>query len=201
MREKIEAGTAIDDLRVPDDTGPILRRALDNVEHDAKPATPVRSRTAEPPAADRRGVGCRRMDHEQDDARGPTHAVDDATATTRRARRRAVDRGDLDRRHVRRLLIAASMPPSMRRTPRSSIVRSSCTRRSRCGPSRSARSPTTTAPAGWCSSSTPTSCAWSSRCRRTPRSATRSMPAAIADRRRPAFERGDRVVDRVGDGA
>jgi hypothetical protein len=33
MREKIEGGTAIDDLRVPNDTGPILRRALDNVEH------------------------------------------------------------------------------------------------------------------------------------------------------------------------
>jgi hypothetical protein len=33
MREKIETGTAIDDLIVPEDTGPILRRALDNVEH------------------------------------------------------------------------------------------------------------------------------------------------------------------------
>jgi hypothetical protein len=33
MREKIETTTAIDDLRVPDDTGPILRRALDQVEH------------------------------------------------------------------------------------------------------------------------------------------------------------------------
>ena len=33
MRDKIETGTAIDDLIVPDDTGPILRRALDNVEH------------------------------------------------------------------------------------------------------------------------------------------------------------------------
>jgi hypothetical protein len=33
MREKIEGTTAIDDLRVPEDTGPILRRALDQVEH------------------------------------------------------------------------------------------------------------------------------------------------------------------------
>jgi hypothetical protein len=32
MRDKIESGTAIDALIVPDDTGPILRRALDNVE-------------------------------------------------------------------------------------------------------------------------------------------------------------------------
>jgi hypothetical protein len=33
LREKIEAGTVIDDLRVIDDSGPILRRALDHVEH------------------------------------------------------------------------------------------------------------------------------------------------------------------------
>jgi hypothetical protein len=33
MREKIEHGTAIDDLIIPDDTGPVLRRALDHVEH------------------------------------------------------------------------------------------------------------------------------------------------------------------------
>ncbi len=34
MREKIDAEAAIvDDLKVPDDTGPILRRALDRVEH------------------------------------------------------------------------------------------------------------------------------------------------------------------------
>jgi hypothetical protein len=32
MRERIETTTAIDDLRVPEDTGPILRRALDHVE-------------------------------------------------------------------------------------------------------------------------------------------------------------------------
>ena len=54
MREKIETDTAIDDLIVPDDTGPMLRRALDSVEHpepappaiapDAAPGT----RTAEP---------------------------------------------------------------------------------------------------------------------------------------------------------
>jgi hypothetical protein len=40
MREKIEGATAIDDLRVPEDTGPILRRALDQVEH-AEPVEPV----------------------------------------------------------------------------------------------------------------------------------------------------------------
>ena len=33
MREKIESATVIDDLRSPDDTGPILGRALDQVEH------------------------------------------------------------------------------------------------------------------------------------------------------------------------
>jgi hypothetical protein len=53
LREKIEAGTVIDDLRVIDDSGPILRRALDHVEHvdhgrvdagDLPPAT-----QAEPP--------------------------------------------------------------------------------------------------------------------------------------------------------
>ena len=33
MRERIETTTAIEDLRVPEDTGPILRRALDHVEH------------------------------------------------------------------------------------------------------------------------------------------------------------------------
>jgi hypothetical protein len=41
MREKLEAEAAIvDDLKVPDDTGPILRRALDRVEH-TEPAPPV----------------------------------------------------------------------------------------------------------------------------------------------------------------
>ena len=40
MRDKIESGTAIDDLIVPDDTGPILRRALDNVEH-TEPVPPA----------------------------------------------------------------------------------------------------------------------------------------------------------------
>ena len=49
MRDKIETGTAIDDLIVPDDTGPILRRALDNVEHaDPPPGAPA----AEPPVTD-----------------------------------------------------------------------------------------------------------------------------------------------------
>ena len=52
MREKIEGTTAIDDLRVPEDTGPILRRALDQVEHtehteQARPAAPS---VAEPSA-------------------------------------------------------------------------------------------------------------------------------------------------------
>jgi hypothetical protein len=47
MRENIETGTAIDDLIVPEDTGPILRRALDNVEHtDLPPVKP----SAEPVA-------------------------------------------------------------------------------------------------------------------------------------------------------
>ena len=52
MRDKIETGTAIDDLIVPEDTGPILRRALDNVEHaDPPPGAPA----AEPPATDPTG--------------------------------------------------------------------------------------------------------------------------------------------------
>lgn len=38
MRDKLEQATPIDDLLIPDDTGPVLRRALDNVEH-AAPAT------------------------------------------------------------------------------------------------------------------------------------------------------------------
>jgi hypothetical protein len=46
MREKIETDTAIDGLIVPDDTGPILRRALDNVEHTEPP--PPGATTAEP---------------------------------------------------------------------------------------------------------------------------------------------------------
>jgi hypothetical protein len=37
MRDKLESDTAIDELRIPDDTGPILRRALDHVEHRAQP--------------------------------------------------------------------------------------------------------------------------------------------------------------------
>ena len=54
MRDKIETGTAIDDLIVPDDTGPILRRALDNVEQTepAEPASapdqPAEAPTTEP---------------------------------------------------------------------------------------------------------------------------------------------------------
>ena len=49
MREKIEAGTGIDDLIIPDDTGPILRRALDNVEHP-EPAPPASIPEAAPDA-------------------------------------------------------------------------------------------------------------------------------------------------------
>lgn len=38
MRQNLEAEAAIvDDLKVSDDTGPILRRALDRVEHAAPP--------------------------------------------------------------------------------------------------------------------------------------------------------------------
>jgi hypothetical protein len=60
MRDKIETGTAIDDLIVPDDTGPILRRALDNVEHsDAPPvahaAEPSSGPATDPPATDPTG--------------------------------------------------------------------------------------------------------------------------------------------------
>ena len=48
MREKIEQATPIDDLLIPDDTGPVLRRALDNVEHAAPaPATEPTSDTQE----------------------------------------------------------------------------------------------------------------------------------------------------------
>ena len=49
MREKIETDTEIDDLIVPDDTGPILRRALDNVEH-TEPAPPAIVQAAAPGA-------------------------------------------------------------------------------------------------------------------------------------------------------
>ena len=48
MRDNIEAGTAIDDLIVPEDTGPILRRALDNVEHP-EPVPPVADAAAREP--------------------------------------------------------------------------------------------------------------------------------------------------------
>jgi hypothetical protein len=56
MRDKIETSTAIDDLIVPDDTGPILRRALDNVEHTDQGATaPVSGPLAEVPATELTG--------------------------------------------------------------------------------------------------------------------------------------------------
>ena len=54
MRDKIETDTAIDDLIVPDDTGPILRRALDNVEQTepvvpaSDPDQPAEAPTTEP---------------------------------------------------------------------------------------------------------------------------------------------------------
>jgi hypothetical protein len=53
MRDKIESGTAIDDLIVPEDTGPILRRALDNVGHAEPPLMPepvAGTAATEPPA-------------------------------------------------------------------------------------------------------------------------------------------------------
>lgn len=41
LRQKLEAEAAVvDDLRVPDDTGPLLRRALDRVEHTPEPPAP-----------------------------------------------------------------------------------------------------------------------------------------------------------------
>ena len=59
MREKIETGTAIDDLIVPEDTGPILRRALDNVEHtdptQAEPGATTDDAAADGADADRAG--------------------------------------------------------------------------------------------------------------------------------------------------
>jgi hypothetical protein len=61
MRDKIETGTAIDDLIVPEDTGPILRRALDNVEHTeaappgAPPTDPSSGSKTEAPTTDPTG--------------------------------------------------------------------------------------------------------------------------------------------------
>jgi hypothetical protein len=41
LRQKLEAEAAVvDDLCVPDDTGPLLRRALDRVEHAPEPPAP-----------------------------------------------------------------------------------------------------------------------------------------------------------------
>ncbi len=109
MREKIEGGTAIDDLRVPDDTGPILRRALDNVEH-AKPDD-AGERSARPPTRGAAGRLARRWSHrrmqEPVTTHGSSRGRDDERRREGRARRGTVDRGDLDRRHVRRVLIAA----------------------------------------------------------------------------------------------
>jgi hypothetical protein len=48
IRDRIEAESKhVDDLRVPDDTGPLLRRALDHVEQPAERAAP---RPADTPA-------------------------------------------------------------------------------------------------------------------------------------------------------
>jgi len=56
MRDKIETSTAIDDLIVPDDTGPILRRALDNVEQtDPVALAPTPAPAAEVPATELTG--------------------------------------------------------------------------------------------------------------------------------------------------
>lgn len=42
LRQKLEAEAAVvDDLRVADDTGPLLRRALDRVEHAPEPPAPA----------------------------------------------------------------------------------------------------------------------------------------------------------------
>jgi hypothetical protein len=56
MRDKIESGTAIDDLIVPDDTGPILRRALDNVEHP-EPVPPAALSDVAPDATTAESAG------------------------------------------------------------------------------------------------------------------------------------------------
>ncbi len=56
MRDKIETGTAIADLIVPDDTGPLLRRARDNVEQNEPVASaPLPEQPTEPPAAEPAG--------------------------------------------------------------------------------------------------------------------------------------------------
>lgn len=51
IRDRIESTTAIDELKVPEDTGPILRRALDQVEHTHPPtgAESPAGEAAEPP--------------------------------------------------------------------------------------------------------------------------------------------------------
>jgi hypothetical protein len=55
MRENLETGTAIDDLIVPEDTGPILRRALDNVEHSEPGAPEGATGSVETPASEPTG--------------------------------------------------------------------------------------------------------------------------------------------------
>ena len=56
MRDKIETSTAIDDLIVPDDTGPLLRRALDNVEQ-TEPAASASGEDRPSEAADAEPAG------------------------------------------------------------------------------------------------------------------------------------------------
>ena len=48
--ERIDAETQhVDDLRIPDDTGPLLRRALDHVEHpEPQPAPPTNDPSTDP---------------------------------------------------------------------------------------------------------------------------------------------------------
>ena len=54
ISEHIDAETQhVDELRVPDDTGPLLRRALDHVEHHGEPhGEQHRDATAAPTTAD-----------------------------------------------------------------------------------------------------------------------------------------------------
>ncbi|MEO6652766.1 MAG: hypothetical protein ABIP17_08945 [Ilumatobacteraceae bacterium] len=54
IRDRIDAESGhVDELRVPDDTGPLLRRALDHVSHESTDPTPNSSpEWPEPPAPD-----------------------------------------------------------------------------------------------------------------------------------------------------
>lgn len=57
MRDKLASTSGIDELRVADDTGPILRRALDHVEHRSQaasdePSLDVSERSEQPATAE-----------------------------------------------------------------------------------------------------------------------------------------------------